>query len=1425
MATNVAGAGKPSPQEPDPKSKSASAAQAANATQGSAKPATKPGAKPAAATDSKSASADAKSVVSSGKSTAAGGKTAEPNAEKSPAKSKAGFNELNDLKKVGKYEIVKKIGQGGMGAVFLAKDTQLKRQVALKVLPKDKAENPTLVKRFKAEAQAAAALKHDNIVAIHDAGEADGLLYIALEYIEGTDAHTIVAKRGPMPVKRAMEVIRQTAAALQHAHEQKIVHRDIKPSNLLIRKDGLTKLADMGLARSIDESLETNITRAGTTVGTVDYMSPEQARNSKAADIRSDLYSLGATWYHLLAGHPPFPDGSMLNKLTAHSVKARPDIRDLNEAVPENISVMIKRMMAVKPEDRYQTPQELLEDLDNDNLTRGPMTLKDLAALAEEDDEEDEDQHAPKAAYKKPGAQEAKQLMAPTMELPVMPTKLAEDKPAGGMDTRSLKTLGIVLGITIVVGGLWYVVSGFGDSTAVRPGQNPFDRDIASNDGPKVIENDATKKSDDPKPEKKSPKSLTPQSPSTTASTKDSEKPIVPPSGTLYLPPISPLGRDGEIRFVSDWITSGGTPVANNLKTIFVGGGTNGFDNVATLDEALRQLPDSGGVVELATEGPYFLTPTELLNKATVVIRGMNSVRPLVVLVADPDQPYDTLLKVTNGALTLEGLQVLVYARQFATSDPLTLISVRGGDLAAVNCSFTLNGTRAGKTFVFGAEGKVIRSDAKVSPHCRLLTRDCVIRGAALGAFQLDQAMTDLVASHCLFATGSGPVLSLTNHHPLDDIEPATSKAAPATSTTGSATKSSGSKAPLKPSAGSAAKGATPSAPRSLKFLSCSILANSIAFELAPGSDPKPPMTEVTMVNSVIAGNSVPQSSPVLLALPGWPQNPLPKPDQNLYDNLRWTFESSLICGWQKLISEEPGSTTVVRTGGDWKRDWRNQPMLDESQFQASAWPKTPLVDLVSAKGSDFAVPADAGVKSTDGQPLGWPAMDFMEPTPITLARSAALADRMRHPVRGWESLTINKTITIDANMQDIGQILNSESWPSGTLAIVSGTGNVEMSPVEVKGKSLRIEFKNTGEAPLVFSPRKLAKLKDDEAMFLVEGGSLEVVGGQFRFPNSSTQPLPQFFLSVHDGDFALRGCTVIGQTLDGTSKYIGLIRWKRSEAESKNLTLPSERNSGLITDSALITTGRLLDADMRNRTLLLRNSVFASIGDLFDLNVQGFEKQIGATLDARWCTFGAGGKYLFQVRGTKDSEKATQPFHAFLENCALLTLTDLSGATASPVLLSVRDHVLANQQLSWWDYGNGYQMPWSQFVRPADTPAKGTQAFDTDWKNLWGPERVVRPLTTSGGVRLAAKLPHRSKLGARDFQLARDSASATWGTGLTGLGADLDRKSSELTSTINRGSSSSSNTAKPETKPDPTKAPVKKIETPMPKKTQKLDF
>ncbi|WP_417383911.1 serine/threonine protein kinase [Gimesia sp.] len=310
--------------------------------------------------------------------------------ENTPEKKKRQSARVPKLDSLGKYKIEKEIGAGGMGAVFLARDTTLNRLAALKILPRDKAENPVLVKRFKAEGQAAAHLRHENIVSVYDAGEEDGYLYIALEYVEGTDLHNLINKRNRIPVRRSLEIITQVTEALSHAYQQGIVHRDIKPANILIRTDGVVKLTDLGLARSIDDNTETSITRAGTTVGTVDYMAPEQARDSKAADIRSDIYSLGCTWYHMLTGRAPFSEGSLTNKLAAHATSPPPDPRELNERVPEGMVAIIHRMMAKPQADRYQTPAELLEDLKNSNLKRSNLGNDVLEALA--NDESDGEQ-------------------------------------------------------------------------------------------------------------------------------------------------------------------------------------------------------------------------------------------------------------------------------------------------------------------------------------------------------------------------------------------------------------------------------------------------------------------------------------------------------------------------------------------------------------------------------------------------------------------------------------------------------------------------------------------------------------------------------------------------------------------------------------------------------------------------------------------------------------------------------------------------------------------------------------------------------------------------------------------------------------------------------------------------------------------------
>lgn len=360
-----------------------------------------------------------------------------------------------DLRAFGRYVIEKKLGEGGMGAVYRASDSQLKRTVALKILPREKAKNEILVKRFQAEAQAAAQLRHKNIVCVYDSGELDGYLYIAMEYVDGIDVQDLVMRKGGLSVKRSMDIITQVARALEHAHEQTIVHRDIKPANLLIDRDGNVKLADMGLARSIAETEEAGITRAGTTVGTVDYMSPEQARDSKSADCRSDMYSLAATWYHMLVGKPIFPDGDLLNKITAHATAKPPDPRDVRPKIPESVVQIMHRMLEKKREKRYQTPTDLIHDLEH-GFSGEPdsekaasdggeklLSLDVLAGLAEEDNAADEEIISRGRKSSSPGKREKSRDVAGSSldeRLPETTTlKLKKGKLSGDVTTVPAK--------------------------------------------------------------------------------------------------------------------------------------------------------------------------------------------------------------------------------------------------------------------------------------------------------------------------------------------------------------------------------------------------------------------------------------------------------------------------------------------------------------------------------------------------------------------------------------------------------------------------------------------------------------------------------------------------------------------------------------------------------------------------------------------------------------------------------------------------------------------------------------------------------------------------------------------------------------------------------------------------------------------------
>jgi hypothetical protein len=287
------------------------------------------------------------------------------------------------------YEVLSELGRGGMGIVYKARQVPRDRVVALKIIRSERLAHPEVVRRFRREAQAAARLSHPNVVAVYESDQAGDTHYLAMEYVPGITLQDLVEHNGPLPVAQACDFVRQAALGLQHAAEQALVHRDIKPANLMVVVPGgvtavpgqrvplpprpVVKILDMGVARlyqlrDLPEDSLTTLTRDGAVIGTPDYIAPEQLEDPHRADIRADLYSLGCTFYFLLSGQVPFPGGTLIQKLDRQRWQTAPSVDQLRPEVPAAVASVVRRLMAKHPDDRYRTPGELAQALEQ--LTR-----------------------------------------------------------------------------------------------------------------------------------------------------------------------------------------------------------------------------------------------------------------------------------------------------------------------------------------------------------------------------------------------------------------------------------------------------------------------------------------------------------------------------------------------------------------------------------------------------------------------------------------------------------------------------------------------------------------------------------------------------------------------------------------------------------------------------------------------------------------------------------------------------------------------------------------------------------------------------------------------------------------------------------------------------------------------------------------------
>lgn len=1267
-------------------------------------------------------------------------------------------------KSLGKYAIKKKIGAGGMGSVFLATDTDLNRIVALKILPREKAENPTLVKRFRSEAQAAAQLRHDNIVTVYEAGEIDGHLYIALEYVEGIDVYELIVKRGIVPVKRSVEIVKQVTRALQHAGTTGIVHRDIKPSNLLIRRDGICKLTDLGLARSIDETTETAITRAGTTVGTVDYMSPEQARDSKAADIRSDIYSLGCTWFHMLTGKPPFAEGSVTNKLHAHAVKPPPDPREDNPSVPDGLVAVMHRMMAKSPGDRYQSPTELLEDLERTSLTQAAVSTDVLAGLASDSDHDEPEptptastgqvtrieRYAKKKKKKKSrdkdrepaarweSAEDEDSFEAPDEKNnknksrrkskraaagrsddaagpeggpgpPPPPGKgralgkaVAAESEEGGFDWEVLKYVGGAVAVAGLIVLIWISSTRLA-ATFTDPGVTGANAGGAGEKG--------LARSSRPKPAPPEPKEV----PQETPPPAPPEDPVTPVTESEL-----EIGRLGDRVHFPAWVDSLAKPIdfdagdsIDGLPIVNVGK-TSGDAAGGDLSHALEQVGDSGAAIRLQGEGPFFLRPVRITATGPLIISSDQKSRPLVYCHAGESQSADSVvLNKSGGSLSLLGLDIVVDGSTFSSGNELGVVAADDCDLVVRNCSLTVTGN-ADSAVAF-----LLKAESSDSQAPKVLMDRLFLRGDRVGGLFVETPALDLLAVNSLLACGAAPFVRFGN---------VVAETAGATGETGE------------------------SAARRLRLLSCTLCTGTDGFALdfdRPVGDP--PSTELFVFNTLVSSTTGSDQA-ALFSLGRWPAGIMSQAALGSPKDLHVAAEASAFLGWPTLVSSQ---STTMHEPADLKQWWPG--LSDQAEFDSEAWPAS-LTDVAAAKPVQFDPAGIAGldVEATDEGRPGCLFESLNSPSVNSLARAVALLARP-----SWPALSqAGPVVPVDLEKEDLGRVVGRDDWEDGTVFELAGAGYVFSTPLVVNGKSLTLRFAGSTEETLTLQPKLVAR---GTPFISISGGTIRIEKGTFKVPASRRPTIPARFLQVTDGSFSLEDCYVRGPMLT-SPHFQGLIEWTQS---------PTPEHFGRIENSFLTSIEPVVEAEMQGQTLLIKNSVLVSLGDLF---VFGGETtpSVNGVVDVRNSTLSSVQAY-FNVASSPPQSGPHEVLRVFVDETVFAPQVMPAEGTPRPVVLTLAGSDSPLAFVDWWENRNGYAVEVAEYLREGEAgDTQSPQSFDNAWVDVWGRDRVNQSIAGRGDVMLADALPAPSDVEPGNFRLHPVSTANRWAEDGGAIGADL---------------------------------------------------
>jgi serine/threonine-protein kinase len=1186
---------------------------------------------------------------------------------------------------IGRYRIGKRIGSGGMGAVYRATDLERDRIVALKVLSPALAKQPAMMARFRAEAQLACKLRHKNIVALYEFGEARGVYFLVMEYVKGCDLHDYIERKGQIREEEARHFTIHAAKALIVAHDHGIVHRDIKPSNLLltsVERRPIVKLTDFGLAMAHSDD-DFRVTRAGSTVGTVDYISPEQARNSRAADIRSDIYSLGCTLFHMLAGRPPFCEGDLAERLLKHLEAHPPDLRSLNEKVSIGMNLVVERMLAKRPEERYQTPLELLEDLKKlpkMSILNSREVLEALAGVERQKSKrlgrliKGPKKAAPRVVSVEPSYTEYESnsgrsdspvrvgegtLVEETKFRNDSDPEFSEKSDEGEAEPAEPRNwpliLAIACGVLLAAAAVVFLYLGWQSVREVRPRSLPPPVSQPHYLTPSAAHRTALTPSSPPdlsaapKPsreEQQARREIRGQQPETrqrTFSEPDSsslknEEPAEP-SPVLVVRRLAPAGREGMARSLSE---------AWNLA-------------------AARK----SAIIEIRDNGPLYLPPL-MARDIDLTIRGAKGYRPILAWNGeDSAREPRYLLTIINGKLSLRDVDIVAKTED---SKLAGLLSLPGSSLKADQCSFSLSGRAEYDRSLITFEGT---DQSAVIPRCRL--ERCLLRGSQTRAIALKDAEGECLISDSLLAAQGRALIDL--------------------------------------------YGDKKTVPIRFQLRDSTLVADQAALRVrsANGKDSAPQI--VWSGKGTLISHSGDGSDKSMVQY----EDLLPP------DHLDWHGENCCYVGWQRLF-QSPKSSVAATDLSQWRAlcdQGGDERVLHDS------WPASVPPDWAQAPVSKFQTQPAATAKAStpDHAP---PGCDVQGLGPVAehgslLAYSEGARSHLEPALDQPPEIPPQRDglytgENLDLTQTDLGDYLEQaqaqQRLAPRVVLRLTGSGRSPSQRVRVQNTHLVLYVEPSARGRLVIVPAS----KVQPALFDIEGGSCDIVGGSFSVAESDSSESPSSLFRVRGGRLRLTRCRLSGPPAHRAASLETLVKLERAAGARDAKT-----SRCVLTDSLFLSGRDCIQSGSSGVALRIFNCVLvaeASVLALMPGPLSGLA--LAAPFSLENSTF-ASRAAIFQIENPVSADAPVQPITISSTHNAFLS--PLAGSKG-PTLLLGKDPSLARTPFVWRGEDNGYdqRLPFYVAVNPEDADSQNLTTLE-QWRRFLGPfsERSPVSLDLSG--------------------------------------------------------------------------------------------